>query len=145
MSKLISPIEGMAGNAGPNAHDWAGAAGDGRLNSVKHLVADMSADDIRRNQKHLHQLLQKLDAQIPLIQSIWIYDPDGRPLVTSWMEPAPTESFADRDFIRAHQGSDSQTHYGQVYESQDAFAYSEERLRAEAGGCRRRTCRRRGA
>ena len=87
------------------------------LNSVKDLVADMSADDIRRNQKHLHQLLQKLDAQIPLIQSIWIYEPDGRPLVTSWMEPAPTQSFADRDFIRAHQGADSQTHYGQVYES----------------------------
>src|SRR6516225_4865224 len=31
MSKLISPIEGMAGNAGPNAHDSAGAAGDGRF------------------------------------------------------------------------------------------------------------------
>ena len=47
------------------------------LNSVKDLVADMSADDIRRDEKHLHLLLQKLDAQIPLIQSIWIYDKDG--------------------------------------------------------------------
>jgi two-component system, NtrC family, sensor kinase len=87
------------------------------LNSVKDLVADMSADDIRRDEKHLHLLLQKLDAQIPLIQSIWIYDKDGRPLVSSWMEPAPDQSFIDRDFIRAHLGSDNGTFYGQVYES----------------------------
>jgi two-component system, NtrC family, sensor kinase len=87
------------------------------LNSVKDLVADMSTDDIRRDQKRLHLLLQKLDAQIPLIQSIWIYDKDGRPLVSSWMEPAPDQSFIDRDFIRAHLGSDNGTFYGQVYES----------------------------
>ena len=87
------------------------------LNSVKDLVADMSADDIRRDEKHLHLLLQKLDAQIPLIQSIWIYDKDGRPLVSSWIEPAPDESFADRDFFRAHLGGDDGTYYGQVYES----------------------------
>src|SRR5262249_18477517 len=88
------------------------------LNSVKDLVADMSTDDIRRDEKHLHQLFQKLDAQIPLIQSIWIYDRDGRPLVTSWIEPAPNESFADRDFIRAHQEeAEAAPYYGQVYES----------------------------
>ena len=87
------------------------------LNSVKDLVADMSADDIRRDEKHLHLLLQKLDAQIPLIQSIWIYDKEGRPLVSSWIEPAPRESFADRDFFRAHLGGDDGTYYGQVYES----------------------------
>ncbi len=87
------------------------------LNSVKDLVADMSADDIRRDQTHLHQVLQKLDAQIPLIQSIWIYDTDGRPLVTSWAEPAPNASFADRDFIRAHDENDAGPYYGQVYES----------------------------
>ena len=87
------------------------------LNSVKDLVADMSADDIRRDEKHLHLLLQKLDAQILLIQSIWIYDKEGRPLVSSWIEPAPRESFADRDFFRAHLGGDDGTYYGQVYES----------------------------
>jgi two-component system NtrC family sensor kinase len=87
------------------------------LNSVKDLVADMSADDIRVNQERLHQLLQKLDAQIPLLQSIWIYDQNGRPLVTSWVQPAPDESFADRDFIRAHAADDGATYYGQVYES----------------------------
>ena len=87
------------------------------LNSVKDLVADMSADDIRRDEKHLHLLLQKLDAQIPLIQSIWIYDKDGRSLVSSWIEPAPDESFADRDFFRAYLGGNDGTYYGQVYAS----------------------------
>jgi signal transduction histidine kinase len=87
------------------------------LNSVKDLVADMSADDIRQDEKRLHLLLQKLDAQIPLIQSIWIYDKDGRSLVSSWMEPVPDQSFAGRDFIRAHLAGNDGTYYGQVYES----------------------------
>ena len=87
------------------------------LNSVKDLVADMSADDIGRNEEHLHQLLQKLDAQIPLIQSIWIYDKDGRTLVSSWAEPAPKDSYAGRDFFRAHVNGDIGTYYGQVNES----------------------------
>jgi two-component system, NtrC family, sensor kinase len=87
------------------------------INSVKDLIADMSADDIRRDETRLHLLLQKLDAQIPLIQSIWIYDKDGTALVSSWIEPAPKNSFAGRDFFRAHLGGDVGTYYGQVYES----------------------------
>jgi two-component system, NtrC family, sensor kinase len=86
-------------------------------NGVKDLVADMSADDIRRDQKHLHALLQKLDDRIPLIQSIWIYDRDGRALVASSMDPPPNENFADRDFIRAHEAAGTGPYYGQIYES----------------------------
>ncbi|MGO9401031.1 MAG: ATP-binding protein [Xanthobacteraceae bacterium] len=87
------------------------------LNSVKDLVVGMSADDIRRDEKRLHPLLQKLDAQIPLIQSIWIYGTDGRPLVSSLVSPAPDQSFADRDFFQAHVRGDVGTYYGRVYES----------------------------
>ncbi len=54
------------------------------LNGVKDLIAGMSADDIRRDEPRLHALLKKLDAQVPLIQSIWIFDKDGTALVSSW-------------------------------------------------------------
>jgi two-component system, NtrC family, sensor kinase len=87
------------------------------LNSVKDLIVGMSAGDIRNDEKRLHLLLQKLDAQIPLIQSIWIYDKDGRTLVSSRAEPAPEDSIAGRDFFRAHLNGDGGTYYGQVYES----------------------------
>ena len=87
------------------------------LNSVKDLVAGMSPDDIRHDEKRLHALLKKLDAQVPLIQSIRIYDRDGRPLVSSWDDIASDTSSADRDFFRAHLHGDIGTYYGQVYQS----------------------------
>jgi signal transduction histidine kinase len=77
----------------------------------------MSPDDIRHDEKRLHALLKKLDAQVPLIQSIWIYDKDGRPLVSSWDAITPDTNLADRDFFRAHLRGDVGTYYGQVYES----------------------------
>jgi signal transduction histidine kinase/CheY-like chemotaxis protein len=87
------------------------------LNGVKDLVAGMSAEDIRRDGQRLHTLLQKLDAQVPLIQSIWIYDKDGRPLVSSWDEVPSDLNNADRDFFRSHLRGDVGTYYGQIYES----------------------------
>jgi two-component system NtrC family sensor kinase len=103
------------------------------LNSVKDLVAGMSADDIRHEEGRLHSLLQKLDAQVPLIQSIWIYDKDGQPLVSSWDETPPGASYADRDFFRAHLQGDVGTYFGQVYESrlgaQPFFTVSQQLIR----------------
>jgi two-component system NtrC family sensor kinase len=87
------------------------------LNTVNDLVAGMSDADIRREQSRLHGTLLKLAAQIPAIQSIWIYDNDGRPLVSSWIDPPPDQSFADRDFFTAHSGGDVGTYYGRVYKS----------------------------
>jgi two-component system NtrC family sensor kinase len=87
------------------------------LNGVKDLIAGMSADDIRHDETRLHLLLKKLDAQVPLIQSIWIFDKDGRPLVSSWDDVPRDLSNADRDFFRAHLQGDVGTYYGQIYES----------------------------
>jgi two-component system, NtrC family, sensor kinase len=87
------------------------------LNTVNDLIAGMSDADIRREQSRLHGTLLKLAAQIPAIQSIWIYGDDGRPLVSSWIDPPPDQSFADRDFFTAHAGGDVGTYYGRVYKS----------------------------
>jgi signal transduction histidine kinase len=87
------------------------------LNAASDLVAGMSDADIRGDESRLHRLLLKLAAQIPAVQSIWIYGRDGRPLVSSWVEPAPDQSFADRDFFQAHVDGDVGVYYGQVYES----------------------------
>jgi len=87
------------------------------LSNVNDLVAGMSEADIHRDESRLHGLLLKLAAQIPAVQSIWIYGKDGRPLVSSWLLPAPDQSFADRDFFQAHVNGDAGTYYGQLYQS----------------------------
>ena len=78
----------------------------------------MSDADIRNNAARLHEQLKKLAADVPEIQSVWVYDKDGHAIVTSVEQPPPSQSYADRDFFRAHLGADTGTYYGQVYNSQ---------------------------
>src|SRR5271155_4994878 len=47
------------------------------LNDVSELVGGMSDPDIRKDEERLHPHLKKLASEIPVIQSIWIYDKDG--------------------------------------------------------------------
>ena len=107
------------------------------LNATGDLVAGMSDADIRGDESRLHRLLLKLAAQIPAVQSIWIYGEDGRALVSSWVEPAPDQSFANRDFFQAHVNGDIGVYYGQVYESrfsaQPFFTVSRRLVRDEGG------------
>ena len=86
------------------------------LDDVSEIVAGMSASDIRGNERLLYDRLRKLVAQIPLAQSIWIYDANGDVLVSTTVQPPPSHNFADRDFIRAHAEKDVGTYYGRVYQ-----------------------------
>jgi two-component system NtrC family sensor kinase len=88
------------------------------LDNAAELVSGMSGDDIRKNEPRLYQQFKKFSETIPAVQSIWIYDQDGRAAVSSRLHPPPPQSFADRDFYLAHVNGDIGTYYGQVYNSQ---------------------------
>jgi two-component system NtrC family sensor kinase len=81
------------------------------------LIVGMSAPDISQNAERLYFQLKKYSEIVPLVQSIWIYDANGRALVTSRVQPPPEEVYSDRDFFRAHVNGDGGTYYGQVYTS----------------------------
>ena len=55
-----------------------------------------------------HDRLKKLVTEIPLAQSIWIYDANGDVLVSTTAQPPPSHNFADRDFIRAPRTNDGE-------------------------------------
>jgi two-component system, NtrC family, sensor kinase len=86
------------------------------LDDASEIVAGMSASDIRGNEARLYDRLKKLVTQVPLAQSIWIYDSSGDVLVSTMVQPPPSHNFADRDFIRAHAANDVGTYYGRVYQ-----------------------------
>ncbi len=86
------------------------------LEDASEIVAAMSASDIRSDEARLYDRLKKLLAQVPLAQSIWIYDANGDVLVSTALHPPPSHNFADRDFIRAHATNDVATYYGRVYQ-----------------------------
>jgi len=88
------------------------------LNNANELIAGMSESDIRRDEERLHSQFQKMADAVLVVQSIWVYDKQGKPLVSSWVHPAPPQSFSDRDFFQAHVKADVGTYYGQVYASQ---------------------------
>ncbi len=87
------------------------------LNSTADRIAGMSGANIMAYEEQLHAFLKKLVTEIPVIQSIWIYDSKGVALVSSWVQPPPRQNFSDRDFLQAHLKTDSGTYYGQVYQS----------------------------
>jgi two-component system, NtrC family, sensor kinase len=86
------------------------------LDDASEIVAGMSASDIRGNELRLYDRLRKLVAQVTLAQSIWIYDANGDVLVSTMVQPPPSQNFADRDFIRDHMTKDVGTYYGRVYQ-----------------------------
>ena len=87
------------------------------LSTGSDSITGMSDADIHNDEAPLNLQLQKLASQIPSIQSIWIYDKNGRALVSSWLHPPPDRSFSDRDFFGAHVQRDVGTYYDQVYPS----------------------------
>jgi two-component system, NtrC family, sensor kinase len=87
------------------------------MSDASDLVAGMSGADIHDNRERLHLQLKKYTDAIAVVQSVWIYDADGRTLVSSRVHPPPPQSFADRDFFQVHVGADVGVYYGQVYNS----------------------------
>jgi two-component system, NtrC family, sensor kinase len=88
------------------------------LRDLNELLEGMSDTDIRNNAERLHGQFKKLATDVPEIQSVWVYAADGHALVSSVVQPPPSQSYADRDFFKAHLNGDIGTYYGQVYTSQ---------------------------
>jgi two-component system NtrC family sensor kinase len=86
------------------------------LDDAADLVSELSEDDIRKDEDRLHLQFNKF-TRTPIVQSIWIYDKNGRAAVSSRAHPPPTASFADRDFFLAHVKEDIGIYYGRVYNS----------------------------
>ncbi len=72
---------------------------------VLDLVGKLSDEEIRVQQGRLHADLVAMTADLPQLQSIWVLDAEGRPLVTNRFYPAPADTLnvSDRDFFRWHQ------------------------------------------
>jgi two-component system NtrC family sensor kinase len=87
------------------------------LDNANDLISGMSDLDIRKEEKQLHLQFKKFATAVPIVQSIWIYDKDGKAIVSSRAHPPPTQSYADWDFFAAHLKADIGTYYGEIHKS----------------------------
>ena len=72
------------------------------LAEVNEIVRGRSDDDIRANERVIHERLRTIDQALPQMKSVWVIDATGRPLATSLSLPAPSSDYSDRDYFAAH-------------------------------------------
>jgi two-component system NtrC family sensor kinase len=81
---------------------------------INEIIRDMSDEEIGTNQQKLHDRLERMVSSSPEMKSFWIFDRNGRALVSSLDYPAPAVDFTDRDYFGAHVEHDIGTYIGEV-------------------------------
>src|SRR5215210_6609806 len=82
------------------------------------VLRGLSDDQIRADEKRLSRRLRQTQDALPQIQSIWAFDREGRPLVSSTVVPVPpTLNNADRDYFRAQAERDAGTFIGDIVQA----------------------------
>lgn len=71
--------------------------------SLVYEMGEQSDDVLRREEPRLHAYVRSLVRGADQIQSIWVWDAQGRPIISSLGHPAPrTLDVSDREYFRAH-------------------------------------------
>lgn len=75
---------------------------------ILNMLGDAPDEDLRRNERVLHEQLKRAVEGIQQLQSVWVWDADGRPLVSNRVYPVPRDlEVADREYfqyLRTHRG-----------------------------------------
>jgi two-component system, NtrC family, sensor kinase len=61
------------------------------INSVEQITRARSSESMRMEESELNQRLKEMRAAIPDIESIWLFDSDGRPIASSLLIPVPPD------------------------------------------------------
>src|SRR5215218_6290388 len=82
------------------------------------VLRGLSDEAIRADEKRLSRRLKQTQVALPQMQSIWAFDHEGRPLVSSTVVPVPpTLNNADRDYFRAQVERDAGTFIGDIVQA----------------------------
>ncbi len=83
---------------------------------INEVTRGMSDDDIRMNEGPLHARLRRIVDALPQLQGIALVDRDGRPLVSSNLQPVSrTVDLSDRDYFVAQKNGDAGTYVSAVH------------------------------
>jgi two-component system, NtrC family, sensor kinase len=82
------------------------------------VLRGLSDDEIRADEKRLSRRLKQTQDALPQMQSIWAFDREGRPLLSSTvLSVPPTLNNADRDYFRAQVERDAGTFIGDIVQA----------------------------
>ncbi|CAN5893380.1 hypothetical protein BH11PSE3_BH11PSE3_44930 [soil metagenome] len=100
--------------------------------NVEELIDDRSNEQVRANERQIHDSLRRLVDPLPQIQNVWVLDEEGRPLVAAKTYPTPAGIVAtDRSYFLVHRDAATQRSVSEAMRGRlsDApfFQYSERR------------------
>ena len=88
------------------------------LDAIDNLLGPRSDDEIRVDEQQLHERLLQVQQALPEVQSIWVFGPDGHPLVMTREYPAPASlSYADQDYFFEPRDGPDAIYVGGVHQS----------------------------
>ena len=74
---------------------------------VEHLLDGLLEESIRVRESKLSGQLKAIADALAQVESVWVFDADGRPLIASDVYPVPTDkSYREADYFVAHLGAD---------------------------------------
>jgi two-component system NtrC family sensor kinase len=105
--------------------------------AMRMLTAGMTDEEIRAHEPRLHDALKQLSSRLPSVQSVWIVDRHGHPMVSDMISPMPPLDVNDRAFFQALRAADVGSYISSVLipkiPGAKYFSVSQRRLSADGG------------
>lgn len=105
---------------------------------IDEVLRDVSEDALRASEADFFLRFKRTQQALPQIESIWAFDRDGHPLVSSTILPVPHElNNSDRSYFRAQRERDAGTYVSEVVKAKiggSRFFVMSARRRAERAG-----------
>ena len=85
------------------------------LSETNEVLGGLSDADIRQREEQLHRRLRQAQDVTRQMESIWAFDKDGHPLVSSTIYPVPQSlNNSDRSYFAAQKNENRGTFLGEV-------------------------------
>ncbi len=85
------------------------------ISEANEVLRGMSDEEIRAKESDLYLRLKRTQQALPQIESIWAFDRNGHPLVSSTILPVPRElDNSDRSYFSAQKNGDAGTYISEV-------------------------------
>jgi len=82
---------------------------------TREVLRGLSDEEIRADEARLQARFRNTQRALSQIEAIWVFDRDGRPLVSSTVFPVPRDlNNSDRDYFAAHVNGDAGTFIGRM-------------------------------
>lgn len=85
------------------------------ISEINEVLRGLSDDEVRSRESDLYLRFKRTQQALPQIESIWAFDKDGHPLISSTIFPVPRElDNSDRSYFKVQKDADYGTYIGEV-------------------------------